>query len=207
MGFVKVSLMQPSAAIKFLSILVLVIGLLIVSKPVSAATDPVMPSFDWSAFFKNFPGMSTSPSMPTSPMQTPSPTLRPTVAPTATPAPSSGSVDVQAYIMNGINSYRARYGLLAVKTDSNTCNFANTRAKEISTSFNHNGFTSRLNSRTLPYPSYRAVTENIAMNSNYRNVVNSWINSPTHAANMRADTPYVCVEKYGNYYAYEGWRP
>lgn len=109
--------------------------------------------------------------------------------------------------MNAVNNYRAAQGLSSVQTDSYTCSFAKTRAKEISVAFNHDGFNNRVASKTLPYPSYQSVTENIAMTSNYKDVVNMWINSPGHAANMRADTPYVCVEQYGSYFAYEGWKP
>lgn len=109
--------------------------------------------------------------------------------------------------MNAINNYRKSQGLSQVSTNAQTCNFAKIRAREISTNFSHDGFRSRINSKTLPYPSYHVVTENIARNSNYKNVVSSWINSSGHAANMRKDTPYVCVEGYGNFWAYEGWKP
>jgi uncharacterized protein YkwD len=109
--------------------------------------------------------------------------------------------------MNAINVYRSSQGLSSVQADKNTCDFAATRAQEIVGNFNHDGFQNRINTHTLPYPSYHMVTENIAMTSNYQDVVNMWINSPGHAANMRADTPYVCVAKSGNYYAYEGWKP
>ena len=135
--------------------------------------------------------------------------LRPTAVPsiTLTSSPANTGDIIQNYIMSGINSYRKSLGLSEVKTDSYSCSFARTRAQEISTAFNHDGFTNRVNSRTLPYPSYSLITENIAMNPDYKNVVGAWINSAPHAENMRRDTPYVCVEKYGNYYAYEGWRP
>lgn len=109
--------------------------------------------------------------------------------------------------MQKINEYRSSQGLAGVKTDSYTCGFAATRAEEITRSFNHDGFSNRINSRTLPYPSYRKVTENIAMTSDYKQVVTMWINSSGHAENMRQDTPNVCVAKFGSYYAYEGWRP
>lgn len=63
----------------------------------------------------------------------------------------------------------------------------------------------------LPTPSEKGylmlVTENIARAANYKDVVKLWINSPGHAANLFADTPYACVENYGNFYAYEGWKP
>jgi uncharacterized protein YkwD len=218
--------MQSSAA-KFLLCLVLLGGLFVAVKPVGAvSTTWPLPENFWQNLLPgySFPSSSpliipvvTPPPMPVAtikPTLTPTtnPTVRPSSTPAATPKPTvvqsaPPSSSVQAYIMKAINDYRAKYGLAAVKTDSYTCNFAKVRAQEISSSFNHNGFTSRVNSQTLPYPGYHYVNENIAMNYSYQNVVNAWANSPGHAVNMRSDTPYVCVEKYGSYYAYEGWRP
>lgn len=131
------------------------------------------------------------------------PTL--TSVPAQAPVPSGNSVT--DFIMNAINDYRRSKGLSAVSADGNTCSFASTRAQEIAANFNHDGFTNRLNSETLPYPSYSMVIENIAMTSNYQDVVNIWINSPSHAAKMEKDIPYVCVQNSGNNYVYEGWKP
>ncbi len=143
-----------------------------------------------------------------SPTRTPSPTLTNTSTPTQTPMPTRAvTTTVQQYLLDRVNAYRVSQGLGAVAMDPYTWAFAATRAREISTSFNHNGFSQRVNSRSLPYPGYSYVTENIAMTSDYRRVVDLWINSAGHARNMRANTPYVCVAQYGNYYAYEGWRP
>lgn len=150
------------------------------------------------------PSASANPTV--APSSTPRPSTSPTATPTSTPTPSP-QVDKLSYIMGQINKYRSSRGLSSVKTDSYTCSFAQIRAKEITIGFNHDGFTKRVNSGTLPYPGYRIVTENLAMTSDYRNVVNMWINSPGHAENMRKDTPYVCVAWSGNYYAYEGWKP
>lgn len=108
--------------------------------------------------------------------------------------------------MDAINAYRVSNGLAKVSQDPLTCSFATTRAKEIASNFNHDGFTSRINNHTLPYPSYHEITENIVMTSDYKEVVTIWINSPGHAENMRKDTPFVCVAKFGDYYAYEGLR-
>lgn len=168
--------------------------------PTPVITNPVLP-------------LSPTVTLTPSPTQVLTPTLTLTPSPTSTPSPTPqailGTQDdaVKNYIMEGINAYRKTFGLAEVKTDSYTCDFAKVRAREISTSFNHTGFRDRINSSTLPYPSYSQITENIAMNSNYRNVVPSWIASSGHAENIRKDTPFVCVEKYGNYYAYEGWKP
>ncbi len=113
----------------------------------------------------------------------------------------------QVAILSGINEYRRAKGLPAVQPDGYTCAFAAVRAAEIAGNFSHDGFTSRINNRTLPYPGYHEVTENLAETDNYKNVVNMWINSPGHAANMEKDTPYVCVVVDGKYFAYEGWKP
>lgn len=152
---------------------------------------------------------------------TPTPTKKPTPTPTtsiptATPTPThtptpttqpTNTNSVSDYILEQVNNYRKSQGLSPVTSNSETCSFAAIRAQEISTNFSHDGFTSRVNSKTIPYPSYHDITENIAMNSNYKNVINQWINSPGHAENMRRDTPYACIMQSGNYYAYEGWRP
>lgn len=110
-------------------------------------------------------------------------------------------------IIAGINAYRQSKGLSAVATDQHTCAFARTRAGEIAGNFSHDGFTQRIQNKTIPYPSYSKITENIAQTKDPQKVVSLWINSPSHAKNMEADTPYVCVESSGTYYAYEGWKP
>lgn len=141
-------------------------------------------------------------------VSTPKPTAKPTAKPTTAPvAAAPATNDVTAYIMKEINDYRASQGLGSVQTSAETCNFAKTRAQEITMNFNHDGFNQRKENKTLPYTSWSAITENIAMTSNYKDVVTMWKNSSGHAANMRANTPYVCVMQSGNYYAYEGMKP
>jgi uncharacterized protein YkwD len=141
------------------------------------------------------------------------PTNAPTRIPSPLPAVTAVPTQIQTtnykkeYIMNAINEYRKLKGLSEVKTDSYTCSFAKTRAQEISINFNHDGFSQKVANKSLPYPSYSLITENIAMTSDYKKVAELWINSPGHAENMRQNTPFVCVENYGNYFAYEGWKP
>jgi len=115
--------------------------------------------------------------------------------------------DVSTYILNGVNTYRASLGLSSVQSSAQTCTFAAIRAKEITSSFSHNGFYNRVNNHTLPYTSWTRATENIAEAPDYKKVVNLWIHSPEHAKNMRDNTPYVCIMQSGPYYAYEGMRP
>lgn len=135
---------------------------------------------------------------------TPIPTIFPTKIQAATPTIAQSSAN---FLLQQVNAYRMSLGLPQVSSNTQTCSFAAIRAREIVSNFNHDGFTSRISNHSLPYPGYQQVTENIALNSNSADVVPKWINSPGHAANMRADTPFVCIVQNGNYFAYEGWRP
>lgn len=132
----------------------------------------------------------------------PSPT--PTSLPIQQPVQLS---EVSAYILNGVNEYRASFGLSPVQASAETCAFAALRAQEITNGFNHNGFYDRVNNHTIPYIQWAHATENIAEAPNYKEIVSLWANSPDHAANMRDNTPYVCIMQSGPYYAYEGMRP
>lgn len=148
------------------------------------------------------------------PTSTPMPIFTPSSTPVITQAPQPTSTPAPAPVIAGgnsfvdqINQYRQSKGLGPIGSDSHTCNFANLRAQEISSNFSHDGFNNRVSSNSLPYPGYSEVTENLAMNHNSSDVVNSWINSPGHAANLEKNTPYGCVGVSDNYYAYEGWKP
>lgn len=145
-------------------------------------------------------------------ISTPVPTFVTTSVPTSVSTPVSTIVPTSGgppgdFLMAEINNFRRSKGLASVSTDPYTCNFAGIRVKEISASFNHDGFTSRLNSHTLPYSSYRLVVENIAKNGNFQDVVKMWINSPGHAKNLLADVSLGCIENSSNYFVYEGWKP
>ena len=128
--------------------------------------------------------------------------LQPTVIQTSVPLS-----EVSAYILNGVNDYRKSLRLSPVQSSSQTCAFATIRAQEIANGFNHNGFYNRVNNHTIPYDNWSHAVENIAQAPDYKEVVTLWKNSPGHAANMRDNTPYVCIEQYQSYYAYEGMRP
>ena len=115
--------------------------------------------------------------------------------------------EMSTYLLKEINAYRSQYGLSPVRTSTQTCAFAKIRAREIVSDFEHTGFRGRINNKTLPYTSWTAVTENIATTYDYKRVVSLWIKSPSHAENMHKNTPFVCVQRQGNYYAYEGMKP
>lgn len=126
------------------------------------------------------------------------------VLPTITPMKQQ--TEITTYLLDKVNEYRTARGLSTVQTYPQVCAFAALRAQEITSNFSHKGFTKRVNERTLPYTTWSRATENIAEAPDYRQIVNLWANSPTHAANMRDHTPYVCIKQFGNYYAYEGMR-
>lgn len=160
--------------------------------------------------FASSPKPTSSPIPTLKPIQTasPKPLVTTTPKPSATPTTADLTyLQKQDYIIKEINAYRASNGLSPIKKDPYTCGFAKTRSQEITTDFSHSGFRERINNRSLPYPGYSLITENIAMTSDYKRVVPMWINSSGHALNMRRDTPFVCVEFTGRYFAYEGWKP
>jgi len=142
------------------------------------------------------------PTRPAAPSLAPRSNIGSTQAPTVNPENS-----IEQFLLQAVNDFRRANGLAPAVANSATCSFATTRAQEISTNFSHDGFSTRLNSHTLPYPNYALVTENIAQTGDYKAVVTLWANSPEHAANMRADTPYICIERSGSNFAMEGWKP
>ena len=119
----------------------------------------------------------------------------------------TGTQELKDYLISEVNIYRESKGLYKVQTNDLTCDFAKVRALEISKDLSHDDFFERINSSSLPYPGYDKATENLVKSSDHKKVVSSWILSETHENNLREDTPFVCIEKYGNYYVLEGWKP
>lgn len=138
---------------------------------------------------------------------------------TTTPTPALPSAEVQtssqsnSIIISGnslidqINKFRSSNGKSSISENNDVCSFASTRASEIVNNFNHDGFSNRANSKTLPYPNYSEVAENIAMNGDVSKVVPGWIDSPGHRENLLKELPFGCVKNSGNYYVYEAWKP
>lgn len=163
----------------------------------------------------------------TRPTLTPTPSPTPTIKPSPTPKPPITTVptsaqpqtnitstppdvntnDVGQNLLNQVNSFRAGKGLSAFSTNGYACAFAVTRANEITSNFSHEGFRSRIESHTLPYPSYSSIGENIAMYSSSDQVIQAWIDSPEHNENLSKEVPFACIGKSGNYYVFESWKP
>lgn len=144
------------------------------------------------------------------PTATPTPKAIPPTPTIATPTQAvtySGLSSEESYIIDRINEFRKSNGQGDVSPSSETCSFATTRVGEVKSSFNHDGFRSRIEGKNLPYGGYSHVTENLAMTEDYKEVITMWINSSGHRENMLKDTPFVCVKKDGSYYVYEGHKP
>jgi len=135
---------------------------------------------------------------------TPAPTITGIlVYPSYTPIPLNQSSD----LLQQINNFRTSKGLGSLTANDEVCFFAKTRANEITTGFNHDGFRSRIDNGSLPYSSWSEVAENIAVNPESGKVVEGWINSPGHNENLSKNVPYGCVAGVGHYYVFEAWAP
>lgn len=108
-----------------------------------------------------------------------------------------------------VNAYRTQFGLSSISEDSHSCDFAQKRSADIVTDFSHSGF--NLNNILTYYPTYRYAIENIAYGQQDNTIIQAWINSPSHAENMRSNVTYLCTRKTisngRNYYVMEGYRP
>ncbi len=117
----------------------------------------------------------------------------------------SNTMDLRALaIFNAINQFRVQNGLPQVFSSRDTCSFAQTRAQEIVNNFNHNGFQQRIQNHRLPYQTYVTVVENLAMNTNYLDVLNAWVASPGHKENLLRHLQFGCVGDSGVYFTFEG---
>src|SRR3989338_1993599 len=101
------------------------------------------------------------------PTQTPTSTPVPTSMPTNIPTPTISN-DKKGFILQAINEFRKSKGVSEASSDTQTCNFANTRASEIAINFNHDGFNNRMSSNSLPYPAFSSVTEKDRKSTDYK---------------------------------------
>lgn len=117
---------------------------------------------------------------------TAAPTVKPTVQPTATPAAnlteaSSTSNDLASQVIAEVNDERAKYGLSALREDTELTRAACVRANEIVQSFSH----TRPNGESWSSVSTAARGENIAKgHSTAARVMAAWMSSEGHRANI-----------------------
>lgn len=89
-----------------------------------------------------------------------------------------------------INNYRKENNLPEIKINQKLCEFANIRAKEISTDFSHRDFLSKGRPiYSLYCPDCVQMGENLTRSFlDNQSLFNSWLNSKTHKENL--DSPY-----------------
>lgn len=120
--------------------------------------------------------------------------------------PPPTSVINEQILWSLIQDWRKNNNLQPYIKDQNTCNLAYIRASEIQTDFSHNSF----NNHTNDF-SYYKLGENIAKgssSSHENDILNIWINSPSHRENL--DYPYThscisclnnkCVQIFADYF-------
>lgn len=122
----------------------------------------------------------------------------------AKPVGAVSDVDEELWVLDQINAYRVQMGMDKTVTDPQVCQYAELRAVEISTEFSHRRF--HLGAGKFYGERFELATENLAMEYPYQEIVAAWINSPSHNKQLLADTPYICVAQYGDYWAMEGLR-
>lgn len=170
--------------------------------------------FNWSGLIifkplpKPTPGPSASPKPTAKPTTTPAPTAKPivtrspapTAKPTATPAPTAKPTttpqptaapigDFEQQVVNLVNQERAKQGLGALSSDAELAKVADVKAKDMydNNYFDHNSPTygSPFDMMRSFGVSYNYAGENIAKGQRTaEQVMNDWMNSPGHRANI-----------------------
>lgn len=123
---------------------------------------------------------------------TPQPTVKPSAEPSVDPSadPSSGPSEQENYaeeVLSLVNAERAKEGLSPLVLDQKLCGAATVRAGEIVEEFSHTrpDGTSCFTALKQADVTYRAAGENIAAGqATPASVMNSWMNSSGHRANI-----------------------
>lgn len=94
-------------------------------------------------------------------------------------------------ITNSINEYRQQNGLDELVVDQELCKLAETRLKDIQTDFSHDNF----KSEALNYfDEFYLIGENLAeYQTSVDQLVNQWVESPTHKQNILYNYDKTCV--------------
>jgi len=118
---------------------------------------------------------------------TPTPTVKPTPTPTQTPAPETGNL--QSQVVTLVNQERAKLGLPALQTDALLNKVATEKARDMDVNnyFSHTSPTygSPFDMMRTYGVKYMYAGENIASGQRTAaQVMNDWMNSPGHRANI-----------------------
>jgi uncharacterized protein YkwD len=147
------------------------------------------------------------------PTLTPKPTIRveptsepvrPTPIPTRvsnspTPQPTTLPPQATNSLVNAVNEHRKANGKGELSLRDDLCAFASDRAREIVSSFSHDGFQRRLSDGSFNSLHYSGIAENIfSGSSDVGSIVDGWKNSSGHNANMLGDYVWGCGKVEGD---------
>lgn len=96
-------------------------------------------------------------------------------------------------LMSVVNNWRHTQGLKPYTKNDWLCEQAEKRVKEIQIDFSHNGFWNIKGD-------YRDLAENLSKDIfNEHQHLNGWLNSASHAANLKANYYFSCIRCENNY--------
>jgi uncharacterized protein YkwD len=106
---------------------------------------------------------------------------------------------VQTSLWASVNEYRIRNGLNPLTLDQRMCNYADKRLGEIKDDWSHNGFNSDISKGYLFSTlciGCNVMGENLARDFfNEKDILNGWINSPSHKENLdRKEYKFGCIK-------------
>ncbi len=119
--------------------------------------------------------------------------VTPTTAPlTASPLPTSLNADV---LTKDVNDWRVKNGYQPFIQDQRLCNLANERLPEVKIDYSHKRFWDHTNEFT-----YIKLGENLGEDwTNEQQLLNAWLQSPEHLANLQYPYTYSCIVTDGSF--------
>lgn len=106
-------------------------------------------------------------------------------------------LNVNTKELNMINQYRNLNGVAPLVQNDYLCGLAATRIFDITKNFNHDGF------KTMVCRNCTFISENLAENfPNNKNLLNAWIDSPGHNANLLRPVTDACVVSNNGYHVF-----
>lgn len=115
----------------------------------------------------------------------PSPTVIPTLAPFSAEK-----------LMSIVNDWRQTQNLQLYTENETLCKIASERLVEVQSNWSHDGFVAKHNT----YLPNTYMSENLGRGyDREEELLTSWLNSPSHAANLNKDYQYSCIKCDNNY--------
>jgi len=106
----------------------------------------------------------------------------------------------QDVLFESVQNWRLELGKEAYIADSQLCEFANKRVKEIQSDFSHSGYRKMAETEIYKDGRYSKTGENLSEGVVYElELLNKWLTSPSHRDNLEDDFTHSCVRCENNY--------